>query len=134
VEGVKRGKEISVADHHAVLELVPIRGINLGFQNFVGFLRVGNSLREPPLFAAQESGGLLELANRLAEERSFWWILKKTVCYGYGIRHRFPPEVGFTPPIILLGFSSDCLFMGSNSIFGDPCTLSPLRDCLVTEN
>ena len=34
---------------HAIRELAPIHGINLGFQNFVGFLLVGNSLREPRL-------------------------------------------------------------------------------------
>ena len=28
-------------------ELAPIHGINLGFQNFIGFLLVGDSLREP---------------------------------------------------------------------------------------
>jgi len=32
-------------DHHAIRELSPILGINLGFQNFIGFLLVGNSLR-----------------------------------------------------------------------------------------
>ena len=36
----------------------------------------------------KESGGLLELANQLAKERSFWWILKKTVCYSIGMRDR----------------------------------------------
>src|SRR5271170_1629630 len=35
-----------------------------------------------------------------------------------GIRDKVPTEVRFTPPIILLGFSSDCLFRSSNSIPG----------------
>ena len=33
-------------DHHAVHELAPIHEINLGFQNFIGSLLVGNSLTE----------------------------------------------------------------------------------------
>jgi hypothetical protein len=55
------GQEFS--DDHAARELAPIHGINLGFESFIGFLLVENSLREP----AQESGGLLELANQLVK-------------------------------------------------------------------
>jgi hypothetical protein len=33
-------------DRHAFRELAPIHGINLGFQNCIGFLLVGNSRRE----------------------------------------------------------------------------------------
>ena len=33
--------KVAGTDRHAVRELAPIHGINLGFQNFIGFLLLG---------------------------------------------------------------------------------------------
>jgi len=51
----------SSPDHHAIRELAPIHGINLGFQNFIGLLLVGN-------FSLQ-----LEATVRTADELKELW-------------------------------------------------------------